>query len=312
MTNFPQTLQQAILYFANLDIATEFVKALRWPSGVTCPHCQSTAYSYISTRRIWKCKTCRKQYSVKVGTIFEDSPLGLDKWLPAVWLIANAKNGISSCEIARSLGVTQKTAWFMLHRIRLAMQNGSFEKMSGEVEADETYIGGKAGNMHEWKRETRRDKAIVFGLLERHGGRVKTKVIENTKKETLEKAIGENVERGAMVYTDEFPSYRNIEPDFGHMVINHAERYVSGRVHTNGIENFWSLFDRSMLGTYTHCESFHLFRYLDEQSFRFNERKTNDAVRFVKVISAVNSKRITYAKLTNNETKKPLRQLRMF
>lgn len=143
MTDKPQTLQQAILFFADKDIAHQYLVDLRWSDGVVCPSCKGIEHSYLTTRKTWKCKACKKQFSVKVGTIFENSPIGLDKWLSAVWMIANAKNGISSLEIHRALGVTQKTAWFMLHRIRAAMQSGTFEKLTGEIEADETYIGGK-------------------------------------------------------------------------------------------------------------------------------------------------------------------------
>src|SRR3954470_10518811 len=172
----PTTLVQAIRYFADPDVSLAFLAGLRWPEGVTCPRCNSDKNSFLSTRRIWKCKGCQKQFSVKLGTIFEDSPIGLDKWLPAIWLIVNAKNGISSYELHRALGVTQKTAWFMLHRIRLAMQTQTFAKMSGDVEVDETYIGGKARFMHPERKDRmlkgRRGgttgKAAVMGLLSRN------------------------------------------------------------------------------------------------------------------------------------------------
>src|SRR5436305_1021204 len=149
-SDFPQTLIDAIRHFSNLDICVQFIASQRWPDGVTCPTCGSKEVSFISTRRIWKCRNLHdhRQFSVKVGTIFEDSPIGLDKWLTAMWMIAGCKNGISSYEVGRDLGVTQKSAWFMMHRIRKAMQNGSFAKFAGEVEVDETFIGGKARNMH--------------------------------------------------------------------------------------------------------------------------------------------------------------------
>src|SRR5438128_256351 len=148
----PTNLLEAVRYFSDPDVANDYVARLRWPDGPVCPRCGSIEHSYVSTRRIWKCKACKRTFSVKLRTIFEDSPLGLDKWLPAVWLAANSKNGISSHELGRALGVTQKSAWFMLHRIRLAMQSGTFEMMSGTVEVDETYIGGKARNMHAGER----------------------------------------------------------------------------------------------------------------------------------------------------------------
>ncbi len=212
----PTTLIEAVRYFSELDVATEFLAKLRWPNGPTCPRCESKEYSFISTRRVWKCKGCKKQYSVKVGTIFEDSPIGLDKWLPAIWLVANCKNGISSHEMHRSLGVTQKTAWFMLHRIRLAMQTGTFRKLSGEVEVDETFIGGKARNMHVEKRKRRitgtggKDKTIVVGILER-GGKVRTSVVPSRKKKALQAEVRKHVEAGSALYTDALLSYEGLE-----------------------------------------------------------------------------------------------------
>jgi len=174
-TSFPTTLQQAILYFSDANNCSNFLSQMRWPNGVECPVCDSREVSYLSTRRLWKCKACKKQFSVKVGSIMEDSPIGLDRWMAAIWLIANAKNGISSCELARSLGMTQKSAWFVLHRIRKAMQNGSLGKLSGHVEVDETFIGGLARNFHISKRKKLAlngfvGKVAVMGLLERHGG----------------------------------------------------------------------------------------------------------------------------------------------
>ncbi len=187
----PNTLLEAVRYFADLNVATEFVAKMRWPDGPVCPSCGGVEYSYLTTRRLWKCKACKKQYSVKVGTIFEDSALGLDKWLPAVWLIANSKNGISSHELGRALGTTQKSAWFMLHRIRLAMQSGSFDMLSGTVEVDETFIGGKARNMHKADRRRKFGAAMkgmnpatgktpVLGMIERDG-KVRARVVDDTK-----------------------------------------------------------------------------------------------------------------------------------
>jgi transposase-like protein len=305
---FPKTLQEAIKFFADLDTCTTFMAQLRWPDGVTCPHCEGKAVSYLSTRRTWKCmnKACHKQFSVKVGTIMEDSAIGLDKWLAAIWLIANAKNGISSYEIMRALGITQKSAWFLLHRIRLAMQTGTFEKMSGTVEADETFIGGLSRNMHKHVREAKITgpggcgKAIVFGLLERHGNdsKVRTKVISNRSQETLQGEVRSHVEAGSEVYTDAHRSYLGLSTNYVHEFTDHAEEYVRGNVHTNGIENFWSLLKRSIKGTYVSVEPFHLFRYLDEQAFRFNERKGKDADRFIKTVKSVSGKRLTYEQLT--------------
>lgn len=301
MTNtnfFPKTLQEAIIHFSNPDICLEMVKNLRWTDGiVTCPHCNSTTVGFTQTRRIWKCKKkpCRKQFSAKIGTVMEDSPLGLDKWLIAIWMITNCKNGVSSYELHRALGITQKSAWFLLHRIRYAMQQGSFE-LSGEVEIDETYVGGKADNMHKAKREQKikgrggKGKTIVLGMLER-GGRVQAKVIANTTKETLHcevKNAISSITKGSVkdhttqLYTDGHLGYDGLDADYLHSVIDHTIEYVNGNISTNGIENFWTLLKRTLKGTYVAVEPEHLFRYVDEQAFRFNNRKLKDGERFVK------------------------------
>ena len=305
----PEGLIEATAYFSNEKTCHEFMTEMRWPAGVVCPRCGSKDIGkLIESRRIWNCKGCKKQFSVKVGTIFEDSPLGLEKWLPATWLIVNAKNGVSSCELARSLGVTQKTGWFMLHRIRLAMQDGSIEKMKGQVEADETFIGAKARNMHFKVRKKvvkgtgpTTGKTAVFGLLERNTGggtsRVRLKVMDRIRARELDPSIRDNVEKGAEVITDAFPSYHRLSDEYIHNVIDHAESYVNGHVHTNGLENFWSLLKRGLKGTYVNVEPFHLFRYLDEQAFRFNERKDNDKGRFLKAIASFSGKRLMYSNL---------------
>lgn len=282
---------------------------IRWPEGVTCPYCEGKTVSYLSTRRIWKCmsKTCHKQFSVKVGTVMEDSPIGLDKWLSAVWLITNAKNGISSCEISRALGITQKSAWFLNHRIRLAMQTGTFEKLSGQVEVDETYIGGLARNMHRDKRHAKingtggNGKVAVMGLLERNG-KVRAKVIADATQATLHGEVRQHVEQGAELFTDGWKAYGGLSPDYIHQVIDHAEKYVDGQIHTNGIENFWSLLKRGIKGTYVSVEPFHLFRYLDEQAFRFNTRKGKDADRFIEAVGSITGKRLTYDELIGKKT----------
>jgi transposase-like protein len=299
----PETLLEAVRYFSDLDVATEFVASLRWPDGPVCPRCGSVEHSYISTRRLWKCKACKRQFSVKVGTIFEDSALGLDKWLPAVWLAANSKNGISSYELGRALGVTQKSAWFMLHRIRLAMQSGTFTMLSGEVEVDETYIGGKARNMSGRRKKgvgrgrARSSKTVVLGMVER-GGRVNASVIDDIKKRTLQSYVRDRVEPGSSIFTDSLESYTGLDADFDHRTVNHAVSYVDGNVHTNVMENFWSLLKRGLNGTYISVKPFHLFRYLDERMFTFNMRDLTDLGRFTAVLSAVAGRRLTYAQLT--------------
>jgi transposase-like protein len=300
----PTSLLEAVRYFSDLNVCTEFVANLRWPDGPVCPRCGATEYSYLTTRRLWKCKGCKKQYSVKLGTIFEDSPLGLDKWLPAVWLIANSKNGISSHELARALGITQKSAWFMLHRIRLAMQTGSFTKLSGEVEVDETYIGGKARNMH--ASDPRRSgtpgrstqhKTAVLGMRQRDGN-VQAEVIPNVSKTAIQPRVRQAVEPGSTVYTDAWRSYSGLADDYAHEVIDHAEEYVNGRVHTNGIENFWSVLKRGLHGTYVSVEPFQLFRYLDERVLTYNLRDRDDYGRFEAVLRHVSGRRLTWADVT--------------
>jgi transposase-like protein len=313
----PKSLQEAIIYFANPDNCIDYLAIRRWPDGrVLCPSCGSDKVKFNADRRIWQCSShhSKRQFSIKVGTVMEDSAIGLDKWLTAAWLITNCKNGISSYEIARDVKVTQKSAWFMLHRIRLAMQDETLgSKLSGEVEADETFIGGKARNMHKNVKARRitgqgrntDDKIMVMGILER-GGKVRTKIVADRQQKTLHGTVRENVEAGAELFTDTFGAYKGLQGEFEHQVVDHALRYVDGRVHTNGLENFWSLLKRGLAGTYVAVEPFHLFRYLDEQSFRYNNRatKTNfvsDADRFDKAISNIVGKRLTFAQLTGKE-----------
>lgn len=312
--NAPQTLSEAIRYFADQDAAFQTISQLRWPDGVvTCPRCGGEKPNFIRTRYLWTCRECKKQFSAKIGTIFEDSPLGWDKWLPAIWLLANAKNGISSYELARSLGVTQKTGWFMLHRIRLAMQTKSFEKMGGTVEVDETYIGGKLGNMHAEKRARRNPRnphhqmEAVMGMLQRKAGQKHSTVrlahVENVRATTLDAHVRANVEVGANLYTDTLKSYEQLgkfqwkRDGYKHAAVDHAVTYVDGQVHTNGLENFWSLLKRTIRGTYVSVDPFHLFRYLDEQAYRFNNRDGNDWTRFLGVLKDVVRKRLTYNEL---------------
>ena len=304
---YPKTLQQAIKYFSNEQVCIDTVAKMRWPNGPECPACGHKEHYYLKTQRRWKCKECYKQFSVKLGTIFEDSALGLDKWLDALWMLVNCKNGISSYEVARDLGITQKSAWFMMHRLRRAMQKGSLMKLGGdgsEVEVDETFIGGKARNMHLDKRQRRitgtggKDKTAVMGILERDG-EVRTVVIPNRRKKVLQEEVQKHVAAGTALYTDALLSYDGLANDYAHKVIDHAEAYVDGRVHTNSLENFWSLLKRGISGTYVSVEPFHLFRYLDEQSFRYNNRKEmNDADRFNLALSQIAGKRLTFAELT--------------
>jgi transposase-like protein len=302
---FPKTLIEAVKYFSDPDTALGCMVAIRWPDGITCPRCDSDRHSFVKTRRIWICLACKKHFSVRLGTIMEDSPIGLDKWLTAIWLIVNAKNGISSYEIHRSIGITQKSAWFLLHRIRKAMQAGTFQKLHGEIEVDETFIGGAARNMHKGRRKAsgtgHQGKVAVQGLLDRHSREVRVMVVKGTRRHHLVPNIHSHVEEGSQVFTDAHNSYTGLDSTYFHNVVNHAEAYVQGNVHTNGIENFWSLLKRGLKGTYVSVEPFHLFRYLDEQAFRFNNCKTDDADRFIKATSQITGKRLTLKQLTGKE-----------
>src|ERR1700691_6181081 len=298
----PKTLMEAIKHYADRRYALSEMTDSRWSKGVTCQHCGAEKPMFLKTRRIWKCAKCRKQFSIKTTRVFEDSPIALDKWLTAVWMAANCKNGVSSYEIARDLGVTQKTAWFMLHRIRLAMEDETTGgKLSGEVEVDETFIGGKSRNMHEdvkaRKIQGRRGpegKAIVAAVLERGGGG-RAKVVDKRKKKDLHALVHENVEPKAALYSDALKSYDGLSEDFAHQVVDHAVEYVRENVHTNGLENFWSLLKRSLNGTYVSVEPYHLFRYVDEQAFRFNNREDRtDLDRFKLLLSGIVGKRLTY------------------
>lgn len=324
MHDAPKTLQQAIQYFSDYDNCRQFMTAVRWMDGIVrCPTCGSERVAYLENARLYKCneKHPKQKFSLKVGTVFEDSPIPLEKWLPAVWLMVSCKNGVSSYELHRALGVTQKSAWFMLHRIRLAMQAGSFRKLGGNggpVEADETFVGANPLKMHKSRRARMQaavaanpalnrhavGKTIVMGMLDREARQVRAMVIPDVKRATLQEQILNHIKGGATVYTDELTSYQfALANNFTHEVINHTVGYVKGQVHTNGIENFWSLLKRTLRGTYVAVEPYHLDRYVDEQVFRYNNRKTkdnplNDSDRFMLAMSQIVGKRLTYAELT--------------
>ncbi len=314
----PKTLQAAIQHFSDYDNCRKFMISVRWLDEVVrCPYCDSEKVTYLEKAKLYRCygDHPKQKFSLKIGTVFEDSPIPLEKWFPAVWLIVNCKNGISSYELHRALGVTQKSAWFMLHRIRLAIQSKSFVKLGGPdsapIEVDETFIGGKARNMHKSKRirlsreqgmQGGSGKAVVMGLLER-GGQVKATVIPHRKHHVPERVVRESVHPGTEIHTDEFVGYQNLKDGYVHKVINHLEGYVKENVHTNGIENFWSLLKRGLGGTYVSVEPFHLFRYVDEQAFRYNNRATRDntltdADRFQYALSQIVGKRLTFAEVT--------------
>ena len=307
MSNEPKTLQDAIVYFSSPENCLNYLVARRWPHGVVCPTCGRKDVSFVPCRRLWQCKTRhpKAQFSIKVGTIFEDSPISLDKWLLAMWMLANCKNGVSSYEIHRATHISQKSCWFMLQRIRLALQDGeNGGKLGGEVEVDETFIGGKSRNMHKDVRARRisgtggKDKTAVLGMLQR-GGKVKAQVVRNRRKKTLDAIVRNHVEAGTAVYTDTLPSYNDLHTEYQHLMVDHAIECVRENVHTNGMENFWSLLKRTIGGTYVSVEPFHLFRYVDEQAFRFNNRmEMNDSDRFDLAVRRVVGKRLTWAEVT--------------
>lgn len=318
-TQLPETLLEAIQYYDDADVCRNQLAVMRWAVGVVCPRCSCDRATFVQSVQRWNCKGCRNQFSAKVGTIFEDSPLGLDKWFCAMWLIAGAKNGNSSCEIARAIGVTQKSAWYMLHSIRAAMKSGTIEKMSGTVEIDEIFIGGLEKNKHEHrKRNAGRGvvgKSVVLGILERGNGtkdesgnhlkmnerifsQVQATVIRDTSREALQAVIKCRVNDGTTIFTDAHRGYNGLEGSYLNAYIDHAVKYDEANVSTNGIENVWSLFDRIVHGTYIKLEPQHLSRYIDEQAFRFNKRGGTDLTRFLQTLQQVSGKRLTCDALT--------------
>jgi transposase-like protein len=314
----PRTLLEAVRFYQDAENCRQTMIAVRWLDGVVrCPTCGSGKVTYLASANLYKCygRHARQKFSLKVGTVFEDSPIGLDKWLPVVWLLANAKNGISSWEIHRAIGVTQKTAWFMLHRIRTAMQTGSFVKLGGPeggpVEVDETFVGPKPQKMHRTRRMKVQagqngyaNKTAVVGMLDRESRQVRARVVPNVRREVLQREILSEIEKGSTVYTDGYPAYDHLSAqDYVHETVNHLNEYVRGQVHTQGIDNFWSLLKRGLTGTYVAVEPYHLNAYIDEQVFRYNNRATkdnplNDSDRFAIALSQIVGKRLTYAELT--------------
>jgi transposase-like protein len=307
----PTNLIEAVTYFSDETVARDFLAAQRWPNGVRCVACDSDRVGYINSKKfpLWYCKACGERFSVKKGTIFEDSPIPLAKWLPAVWLYTAGKKGRSSHELARDLGVTQKTAWFMSHRIRVALNiPGDDDPFSGEVEADETLVGGKEKFKHADKKRPQPwgqlGKVAVMGLLERHGEgatRVRAKVISSRRKGIVQAEVRRNVEPGSRLYADAFGSYEGLAADYIHGVVDHSEKYVEGRIHTNGLENFWSLFKRCIYGTHHSVHPLHLDRYIDETAYRFNSRGQSDTDRFADATRRTHGKRLTWKELTASQ-----------
>lgn len=301
----PKTFLEAVTYFSSEVICVEYLSNIFWNgSEKCCIKCGSVAIYGMRTRPVFKCRDCKKQFSIKSGTVMQKSPLPITKWLPAIWMVINDKNGISSYEVARALGVSQQTSWFMLHRIREAVQNGSITKLSGEIEIDETYVGGKTKFMHKDKlaklpKKHRRidgDKTVVMGIVERKG-EIRAKVVKDAKRQSLLPEIWKNVENGSNVYTDKLRSYDVLSERYEHKTVDHNVTYVNGDAHTNTLENFWMLFKRSVKGTWVHIAPEHTDRYLDEQIFRYNNRKNTDAERFEKAASSIFGKRLTYQEL---------------
>jgi transposase-like protein len=312
----PKTLQDAIVYFSDPERVFHYAVAHRWPDGVFCPFCNSSDNAPIKTRKTWRCRDCNKHFSVRIGTIFEDSPISLSKWFTAIWMLTSCKNGVSSYEIHRAIGVTQKTAWFMLHRIRAAIKVKSFDKkLAGIVEADESFIGGLFKNMHKSRRAKIRaesevkgastmrgaiGKTLVQAVLER-GGEIRAHVVPSTKIDDRLPFMADNVVEGSELMTDAGYTNAKFDEHFMHQFVDHEVEYVRGNVHCNGVENFWSLLARMLAGTYVSVEPYHLSAYVDEEAFRFNNRKTNDGERFERALAMVPTAHLTYKELTRAE-----------
>jgi ISXO2-like transposase domain/Transposase zinc-ribbon domain len=298
----PQSELEAVRYFADEERCIKFVAEQRWPNGVICPTCGRADVSYLKTQRRWQCKSAhsKRQFSVKTGTIFEDSPLGLNKWLPAIWKIVNSKNGVSSYEMASALQITQKSAWFLNHRIREALKVGHFEKLSGTVEGDETYVGGRH---HQGHKHGFDNKTAIVGLVEKKKGSGRARAYV-TKTADATNAVGfmkANVKAGSTIHTDESRIYYNVKRDYKHEVVNHGQReYARGDVSTNSIEGVWNLFKRSYKGTYTHMAPKYLSRYVDEHIYRYNNRQLGASERFVGWFST-SGRRLAYSTLMANQ-----------
>lgn len=294
---------ELIRHFDTEAKCAEYLAMKRWNGNPVCPKCgHDKVYTLKGKTQRYKCGGCREQFSVRVGTIFEASPIKLQTWFLAIYLVTAHKKGISSLQLSRDLNVTQKTAWFMLHRIRFAMGMEPSEQLDGTVEVDETFVGGKVKNMHRSKRPEGAQggggKAAVLGMLDRDGDLI-AKHVPDTEKSTLLPIINAAVAKGSTICTDEFPAYKSLRRVYDHQTVKHsAEEYVRGAIHTNSIEGFWSLLKRGIVGIYHFTSEKHLQKYVDEFAYRYNSRTMNDSSRFAHMTTTL-SGRLTYSMLTN-------------
>jgi transposase-like protein len=301
-----KNLKELIAKFSDETACRTFLIEQRWNGVPECPYCGCRKSYRIEAGKRFKCANseCWKKYSVTVGTIFEASNIPLSTWFPAMYLVTAHKKGISSVQLAKHLGITQKSAWFVIHRIREALREKEPLWLTKEVQADEVYVGGSEGNKHKHKRaktlqEASENKMPVVGMIET-GGRVVAKVMPWVTKRNVEELILSHVQRPATLVTDGLPVYGKVGRKFDHVVVNHSEgQFKVGRHHTNGIENFWSLFSRMYIGTYHYMSHKHLQRYFDEMSYRFNSRKLHDGLRFLVTFHQIEG-RLTYKNLIAN------------
>lgn len=298
-----KNLAELTSYFKTDQSCREYLEEMRWHGKPVCPHCNHDESYKFADGRYYKCKACRQKFTVTIGTIFEDTKIGLRKWFIAIYIFSSHKKGISSCQLAKDVGVTQKSAWHMLHRIRFAFGINEPDMLTDEVEVDETYIGGKAKNMHKSVREKKikgrgaSGKTPVLGLVERNG-RVIAKPVPNTEADTLLPIVRERVALGSSIFTDEFPAYNKLDKDYAHASVNHsAGVYVDGNIHTNTIDGYWSLLKRGIFGIYHQVSSKHLHRYCAEFDYRYNTRRNGEVQRFDNALKHTDG-RLMYKVLT--------------